>query len=267
MKAFKLLSLILMLSCFIAFAEEQNENQQAEENAAYRGRSITLRDFGADDMGFLSLPDSPPKYGVLILPDSHGLNDQIKKRCDWIAERGQIALGLDLFNGHIPKTDEEASSLQRELRPPSAHKAIEAAIRLLSESPRLRAGHVIIVAIGPQCPLILPTTRKRSPVIGITWFQPEGKFNEELFIKSKLPFQIFQYNKSPDFLKWLHENLHPKRKSITLLEKSPSSLPSDLSSHEWEEAWSHAFAFWQRCATGIYAPKKGFFESIWDELQ
>lgn len=263
-KILKFVFAALLFSSITVFAENQNAASSPKENPSYRGRPITLRDFGADDLGFLSLPDTPPHYGVLILPDSRGLNDEIKKRCDWIAEHGQIALALDFFNGHVPKDDEEASTLQKELRKEAALKEIAAALRLLAESPRLRAGRVIIVAMGRQCPLTLPATKKRNPVIGMTWFQPEGKFDTELFLNSKQPIQIFHSSKSSHFIKWLHKNLKSNRKKITFVEFKPSSLPDDKSSSEWRSAWNQASNFWQRCFSGIYAPKKNFFESLWD---
>ena len=89
-----------------------------------------------------------------------------------------------------------------------------------------------------------------------------AKFDEELFVSSKQPIQIFHANKSPDFIKWLHENLKTERKKITFIDLKP--LPENKSTREWQTTWNKAYNFWQRCFSGLYTPKKGFFESLWD---
>ncbi|MFZ5806802.1 MAG: dienelactone hydrolase family protein [Verrucomicrobiota bacterium] len=246
-----------ILICSVAFcAAEDEASENLDENL--QGRPITLRDFGSDDLGFLTLPNVPPQYGVLILHDSYGLTDAVKKRCDWIAERGDIGLALDLFNGHVAKNAEEAVTLQKELRPESALEAVRAALKLLEESPRLGAPQIIVVALGQQCPLSLQALQKYSPkIIGLSWIAPAGKFDEKLFKKSNLPMQVIFY-RSNEATELLRENLTSKRKQLTILVKSPSP-PSDLN-----VMWDRAFSFWQECALGKWR-YKNFFDKIFEE--
>lgn len=255
-----LVVLLLMMASGVVFAEaEQTDGEAEEEKSPYRGRPITLRDFGSHDLGFLSLPDAPPKYGVLLLPDSYGLDDRMKKRCDWIAEKGSIALGLDLFNGRVAESERDAKLLQKDLREEPAMAAIDAALHLLSESPRLKADHIVILSFGPQWAFTLPAVREfgASKISGMTWIEPKGRFKGELldfFRNSRTPIQIIN---SPDerFLKIVEENLNGRRKNITFI------IPLNESS---DEVWKKALDFWHQCTVGNLARKQGFFERLFD---
>lgn len=238
---------------------EESDNPDSGENAdgSFLGRLITLRDFGADDLGFLSLPEIPPKYGVLLIHDSYGLDERIKRRCDWIAARGQIALGLDLFNGHVAKNDEETAALQKELRQDAALNAINSALRLLDESPRLGAPKIIVVAMGKQCPLTLPALKKHpQKVIGITWIEPDGTMDEKLFQKNPLPLQII-YSRQNNILSQIRANLDADKRKSTIL------IQANASTNDADEAWNRAFTFWLDCANGKWK-SKGFLDNLFD---
>lgn len=248
---------VLFAICFVAICLTSVYSISLAEEEIFRGRSITLRDFGSDDLGFLSLPDIPPKYGILLLHDEYGLDDRMKRRCDWIADRGNIALGLDLFNGHIAENREEARSLQNELREESALRAFNAALRLLDESPRLGAPKIIVVALGKQCSFTLKALRKHpQKVIGISWIEPQGSIDEELFRKNRLPIQIIYYRPS-ETISQIRKNLDSKRKNQTVLIRATAS-PINA-----DEAWNRAFTFWLDCLNNK-GKHKGFFGELFD---
>jgi hypothetical protein len=242
---------LLLISVVVTWGEDQDAAEKdASENASpspYRGRLITLRDFGAHELGFLSLPDTPPKFGVLLLPDGYGMNDAFKKRCDWVAEQGAIALGLDLFNGHTAKDAREAAQLQTNLRGESAMKAIHAALNLLSESPRLRADDIFLVSLDAQCSLTLPVLREKGEdfkgarhIIGVTWLKPNSRctIDWELLESNQTPFQAVL--PSPDIQSKL-EKLREERD----WDEDQFEMVTGISP---EAGWSRALAFWQRAA-------------------
>lgn len=256
-----------------AEAATTEEETSSKEKKIVKGREITLRDFGADDLGFLSLPLDAPQYGVLILPDSGGLNENVQAFCDEVASKKAIALAVDLFNGKVAQNAEEAAQMQRALRPESARKTIDAALSLLTESPRLRADKVVIATLGSQYALVMkPDERLEKKIVGMTWFEPFGAVQTEQFRKWNLPIQIIISKSSSaqvEFVKALHEHMIPEREKITFVEQhfAPNGfLLATSPSNEQKSALDQAAKFWQRCAEGAYLKERNVFQKFIDSI-
>ncbi|MDX6765884.1 MAG: dienelactone hydrolase family protein [Candidatus Methylacidiphilales bacterium] len=112
------------------------------------GEMIYLRDFGSDEVGFLSVPMQEPPMGLLVIPDGHGLDARTKKLCDLLAERGFLALAVDLYNGRVAADDREARTNRQGLEPKDVRKALETGLNFYAKSPRFQMSRVAVVAIG-----------------------------------------------------------------------------------------------------------------------
>jgi carboxymethylenebutenolidase len=110
------------------------------------GNMVTLSDFGAEDLGYLTLPQSAPKGGIVLVHDRYGLDDVIKSRVDALAAMGYLTLAVDLYNGRVIKPGSEASL--GEIRPESSVRIIRAGARLLKTSPKLKVPQVGVIGYG-----------------------------------------------------------------------------------------------------------------------
>jgi carboxymethylenebutenolidase len=73
--------------------------------------------YHGDTKGHLVFPTNAggPKPGVVMIHEWWGLNDQIKEKADELAQKGYIVLAVDLFNGKVAKTPQEAQALVQAL--------------------------------------------------------------------------------------------------------------------------------------------------------
>jgi|GEM_PF-6226698 len=282
-----LVFLLIHCPCSSSFAEDDTIEKAApvtktapEEDASgevskkvAKGREITLRDFGSDDLGFISLPMEAPLYGVLIIPDGYGLTDQVKAFCDTLASQRAIALAVDLFNGKVATNADDAAQMQKDLRDESAKRIVAAGLCLLTESPRLKADKVVVATFGRQFNLVLsPDKKVEEKIVGATWFEPEGTFDGRLFRKSTLPIQIVSSRLSvpqSDFIKALEKNVIPERQKITFVDLHMAPLGFVLSGKALKEqmtARTQAMDFWEKCAKGAYVKERNIFQKFIDSI-
>lgn len=238
-----------------------------------KGRDISLRDFGADDLGFLSLPMEPPVFGVLLVPDGWGLNANIKAACDRIAEKKGIALAVDLYNDKHAENVEEATRLQMELREESSVKTIQAGLRLLIESPRLRVDHVIMATWGATSTFSFAALRGvEKPIDGLTWFEPIGKLDERLLRKTQVPLQVVYTPTSAEqksFIENMQTHLPEERQKLTFVQSynDPAgfTLPEKPAPHT-QEVWNKVIQFWNEGVKGAYQKERGLFERWFEKI-
>lgn len=107
-----------------------------------KGHMVAMSDFGSEDLAYLSLPDTPPKGGVVLIHEWWGLNDQIKLWADKLAAEGFVTVAVDLYNGQVATDPTQASQLMQGVRESSALKTIRAGARLLKESPKFKVNTV-----------------------------------------------------------------------------------------------------------------------------
>lgn len=134
--------------------------QEKKKKSAFKGRMITLSDFGAEDLGYLTLPQRPPMGGIVLLPNQWGLNIRVKKLADEYAAQGYVTVAVDLYNGATPKSKGEADRLRQELRAESAVLTALAGARLLKTSPKFKVPYVGMVGIGIGGSVALEAARK-----------------------------------------------------------------------------------------------------------
>lgn len=117
-------------------------------HAGAPGTLIQLNDFGSGDIAYFSIPETPPKGGVIVLHDQWGMGDRIKAVVDRLADAGYIAVAPDLFNGQVPADADRAAGMARDLARDSAFRTVAATVRFLRESPRFRCARIVVVGWG-----------------------------------------------------------------------------------------------------------------------
>jgi carboxymethylenebutenolidase len=101
---------------------------------------------GKSCAGYLATPKvGAGAHGFVCIQEWWGLNDQIKKTADRLAEAGYRALVPDLYRGKVAKAADEASHLMSSLNfPDAAEQDIRGAVQFLKQSSKK-------VAVGGFC--------------------------------------------------------------------------------------------------------------------
>lgn len=88
-----------------------NNNSQIFAMGNYKVESMQVSYFD-DTKGFLAKPTEPGKFpSVVMIHEWWGLNSNIKEMAEKLASHGYIVLAVDLYNGNVGKTSEEARQL------------------------------------------------------------------------------------------------------------------------------------------------------------
>ncbi len=97
-------------------------------------RTITTAS-GKTVAGFFGAPAVTPAPVVLLIHEWWGLNDQIKAVAAELVARGFVTLAVDLYDGKVATTREQASSYRKALDPSAARQALVAWIDWLRAYP------------------------------------------------------------------------------------------------------------------------------------
>lgn len=77
-----------------------------------RGQPVTLEVTGGKaSTGYLATPRRPVKGAVLVLHEYWGLNNWIRHEADLLADDGYLALAVDLYDGTVATTPDQAMKL------------------------------------------------------------------------------------------------------------------------------------------------------------
>jgi carboxymethylenebutenolidase len=109
------------------------------------GEMIAWTTDGEQVPGYLSLPESTPGSGVIVLQEWWGLEPHIKDVADRFAAEGYVALAPDLYHGALVDEPDEARKLAMELDHPRAIREIESAGQYLLSRDDVRGAGVGII--------------------------------------------------------------------------------------------------------------------------
>ena len=84
----------------------------------------------------LAVPAKTPAHAILLIHEWWGLNDQIKAVAAEFAKDGYVALAVDLFNGKVAATAEEAKALSSGTDPSAATDTLVSWIAWLKKNPK-----------------------------------------------------------------------------------------------------------------------------------
>ncbi|MEM7046364.1 MAG: dienelactone hydrolase family protein [Pseudomonadota bacterium] len=90
---------------------------------AAKGEMIRL---ASGDQAYLARAQDPNAPVVILIHEWWGLNDHIKAMAQDISTHGFHGLAIDLFDGSVATTREQAMAQTRALKPPQAHQTIAA---------------------------------------------------------------------------------------------------------------------------------------------
>jgi carboxymethylenebutenolidase len=111
------------------------------------GTEVTLGAAGRSGRGYLSEP-ALIGPGVVVVHDEWGLLPHVRRRCDWLAEAGFVALGVDLYDGRTAGTAAEAGRLAGGLDTVRARGMVAIAATQLLARPKVRPQRVGAVGFG-----------------------------------------------------------------------------------------------------------------------
>jgi carboxymethylenebutenolidase len=101
-----------------------------------RGETVEL----AGGHAYLSLPEGDgPHAGIVVIQEWWGLNDHIKLWTDRLAMEGYAALAVDLYDGIVATTPEEAMAAMSAVTDERGLEIVRAAFARLHDDPRIRA--------------------------------------------------------------------------------------------------------------------------------
>jgi len=232
---------------------------QGEVRSAY---VLSLKDFGSEDIAYLSLPQTAPEIAVVVLPGLDGLNKETKNKCDFLASQGFIVLALDLFNGQVPRDQADAVRLQNEVRIDSASKTIESGRRFFAESPRFKTDRAVLMAWSTNAPLALHAANKIKDLSGLILAEPWLKKGEKIE-HPKVPTLIACAQNDPSGLWLIGELSAEDNKLISPLTVAgnPGFLLAQSSEKHRSDVWGGIVSFIRQCAQNTPA-EKSFIDKI-----
>jgi carboxymethylenebutenolidase len=137
------------------------------------GCTITLSDFGAEDLAYLAVPVTPPTVGIVLVPDAYGLDDFTKAEANRLAALGYLVVAVDIYNGRQTTDPGDLANLIANLNAESVMKTIDSGLRLFHESPKFRVGHVVAMGWGTGASFVFQAARENKLLDGaITFYGP-----------------------------------------------------------------------------------------------
>lgn len=128
MKKFVLLSTLLALG-LPSFAATPKE-------VTYKSGEDTVH-------ALLYTPPGPgPFPGLIVIHEWFGLNDWVKEQASKIADRGYVALAIDLYRGKVAANSEEAHELMRGVPDDRANRDLDAAFHFLESQPEVKKNKI-----------------------------------------------------------------------------------------------------------------------------
>ena len=110
--------LILVVGYFYLYKPQIKNSEMLEDEGVYTVSTQTVTYF-ENSQGFLAKPQEPGNYpGVIMIHEWWGLNNNIKDMAKQLASKGYVVLAVDLYEGKVATTSDEArqyvSSLNQE---------------------------------------------------------------------------------------------------------------------------------------------------------
>jgi len=95
------------------------------------GKMVEFPSNGSTASGYLSKPEAGKGPGVIVIQEWWGLVDHIKDVADRFAREGFVALAVDMYQGKIAKSPDEAGKLFMALNIDHAEKDLRGAIKFV----------------------------------------------------------------------------------------------------------------------------------------
>lgn len=100
------------------------------------GKTLSLSlEGGGSAIAYVARPKQAATGGVLVLHEWWGLNDFVKAQADALAAQGYLALAVDLYQGKVATTPDEAGKLMQGLDAAHAAAVEKAGVAWLKQNP------------------------------------------------------------------------------------------------------------------------------------
>jgi carboxymethylenebutenolidase len=137
MKHFTLMLVgILLLGCAAPQEKAGNATKNADMLNESGGLEIETKmvKYYGNTAGFLARPKARGSYpGVILIHEWWGLNDNIKDMAEELASRGYVVLAVDLYDGKVAATAEEARTYVSSVDKDKAIENMRAAVSYLRQ--------------------------------------------------------------------------------------------------------------------------------------
>ena len=91
--------------------EDENNNSEIFATGSYNVESKSVNYFD-DTRGYLAKPSDEGVFpGIVMIHEWWGLNDNIKEMAEKLASHGYVVLAVDLYNGEVATTSDQARQL------------------------------------------------------------------------------------------------------------------------------------------------------------
>jgi dienelactone hydrolase len=253
-------------------AQEKPEGEDVARSAYV----ISLKDFGSEDIAYLTLPQTPPRIGVLVVPGPTGLSRKVKNQCDLLAANGFLVLAVDLYNGQVPKSQAEAMRLQHEVRPDAAFRIIEAGRRFFKESPRFFTPTYVMMGWTFNGALTLDANNRMKDAAGLILVEP-NPVDPKALDRLRVPTLIITSFEDTGWNTLLADAVRGgfnRRNPVEPIRKEAplGFMMTEFAERDHFDVWTRIITFIQqtgdadpRAASGPTPPKRGnFFQRLFD---
>ena len=225
--------LLLVLPLTASFAEDATK-----PDSQFKGEFIYLRDYGTDDIAYLSLPQDAPKAGVVIVPDGHGVDSWVKITADTIAQKGYIVLVLDLYNGNANSDKQQVQRMESDLMEKSVVASMKTSTVFFQQSPRFKMDKVFMVGLGPLEHYLLSfASQKDLALNGIVVVNPAKLPTDDEIKHVRYPVLFQLGDSSPlasDLDRMIHDSGYQDLVEIKLAPKL-DAVSRRLDDAQWEQ--------------------------------
>ncbi len=254
---------VLLGLALVWTARAQNESPEARSAFV-----ISMKDFGSEDIAYLSLPQTPPRLGIVVVPGPTGLSRKVKNQCDLLAANGFIVLAVDLYNGQIPKSQDEALRLQRDLRPEAAFKVIESGRRFFKESPRFFTPNYLLIGFTYNGALTVDAANRMRDAVGLVLIEP-NPVEPQALERLRIPALIVASMQDGAWNTLLADAVRSgmsRRVSIEPVRKEApiGFMMSEFAERDHFDVWTRIIQFAQARADDQPRPRGNFFQRIFD---
>jgi carboxymethylenebutenolidase len=113
---------------------------------------------------------TPPSVGIVLVPDSYGLDDFTKAEANRLASLGYIVLAVDIYNGHLTTDPGDRANMTANLDTATVMKTVNAGFRFFHESPTCHVDHVVAMGWGAGAGFVFEAARDSKALDGAIMF-------------------------------------------------------------------------------------------------
>jgi len=110
---------------------------------AAESKTVSYKSGDETVQGILYTPAGKgPFPGLIVIHEWWGLNDWVKEQASKLADRGYVALAVDLYRGKVATTPDEAHQIMRGVPEDRAQRDLHAAFAFLASQPNVKKDRI-----------------------------------------------------------------------------------------------------------------------------